>query len=130
MRILIVDDDRLVCEMLREYVQDCGHDVVETISSGGLAAIQSYSRHRPDLVLLDILMPHLNGFTVCQNVCSRYPEARIILMSGQLAADYPSVGESGAVAFIQKPFRFEELKELLAILAGEQSASDSEAQAA
>ncbi len=118
MRVLIADDDRLVCEMLKEYVLACGHEVVDTISGGGITVIQSYGRYLPDVVLLDILMPRLNGFTVCHNVLSRYPNAKVILMSGQVERNHLSVTQSGAVAYLQKPFLLEELQTVLASIAG------------
>jgi two-component system response regulator (stage 0 sporulation protein A) len=113
MRILIADDDRMMCDMLREFVSACDHQVVAAVSGGGLAAIQSFTLHEPDVLLLDILMPRLNGFTVCHNVLSRNPNAKIVLMSGQVDKNYPSVTQSGAVAYLQKPFRLEDLREVL-----------------
>ncbi len=127
MRVLIADDDRLLCELLKEYVSACDHQVVEAVSGGGVAAIQSFTKHAPDVLLLDILMPRLNGFTVCSNVLSRNPNAKVVLMSGQVQADYPSVALSGAVAYLQKPFRLEQLRTVLHSIAGlECEAEDSE----
>lgn len=120
MRLLIADDDRLVCEMLKSYAEAFGHEVVETVSGGGLAVIQSYSRHRPDAVLLDVVMPRLNGFTVCRNILSRYPEAKIILMSGVIDPDDYSIAQSGAVAYLQKPFEMSVLDALLKSVFAEQ----------
>jgi DNA-binding response OmpR family regulator len=119
MRVLIADDDRLVCEMVKEYVLSCGHEVLETVCGGGLSVIQSYGRHLPDVMILDVLMPRLNGFTVCHNVLSRHPEAKVILMSGQVDRSNYSVTHSGAVAYLQKPFGLEELRALLISLDAE-----------
>ncbi len=130
MRVLIADDDRLVCEMLREYVISCGHEVVEIVCGGGLSVIQSFGRHVPDVVLLDILMPRLNGFTVCHNVLSRYPNAKIILMSGQVERTHLSVAHSGAAAYLQKPFLLEDLRNVLNTLATAAVAPESQVEAA
>jgi len=116
MRVLIADDDRLFCELLKEYVAACDHEVVEVVSGGGVAVIQSFSRHEPDVLLLDIMMPRLNGFTVLSNVLSRNPKAKVILMSGQVQNDHPSVLHSGAVAYLQKPFQLEQLRSVLGSL--------------
>ena len=113
MRILIADDDLLLCELLKEYVSACDHEVVETVSSGGAATIQSYNRHEPDVVLLDVLMPRLDGLLVCSNVLSRHPNAKIVLMSGQVQRNSDLVAKSGAVAYLRKPFHLEELREVL-----------------
>ncbi len=113
MRVLISDDDRLVCELLTEYVVACDHSVVEAVSGGGLATIQSYAKHTPDILLLDVLMPRLNGLTVCHSVLSRNPLAKIVLMSGQLDVTDSNVQQAGAVAYLKKPFSLEELREVL-----------------
>jgi two-component system response regulator MprA len=114
MRILIADDDRLFAEYLTALVVDCGHEVVATVTGGGLATLQSYARHRPDVALLDVIMPRYNGFTVCQQLVSRDPAARVILMSGLVAADYPSLASSPACGYLSKPFVMAELHAALA----------------
>lgn len=113
MRILIADDDRAFAEYLSALVWACGHEVAATVTAGGLAALQSFREHQPDLLLLDVMMPQFNGFTVCQQILSRDPQARIILMSGLVAAEYPSIASSGALAFIRKPFTFAEFERIL-----------------
>lgn len=110
MRILIADDDKLVCALLSEYVSICNHEVVATVSSGGLSVIQSCAKHRPDVVLLDVLMPQFNGFTVCRTLRSSHPEAKVILMSGQVDASYPSITACGASGFLRKPMLFDEVR--------------------
>ncbi len=110
MRVLIADDDRLMCELLKEYVSVCGHEVIDVVTAGGLAAIQSFAKHAPDVVLLDILMPRFNGFTVCQNLLSRNPAAKVVLMSGQVDASYPSIAQCGASAYLKKPFLLSDLR--------------------
>jgi CheY-like chemotaxis protein len=124
MRILIADDDRFLCRMLQRYVLACGHQVVETVSAGGLSVIQSYGRHLADLVLLDIRMPRLNGLTVCHTILSRHPDAKIVLMSGVMDRHDYSVAHSGAAAYLQKPFELEELGALLMSLAPEEAAPE------
>jgi len=113
MRVLIADDDRAFAEYLSALVWACGHEVTAAVTAGGLAALQSFREHQPDLLLLDVMMPQFNGFTVCQQILSRNPEARIILMSGLVAAEYPNITASGALAFIRKPFTFHEFESLL-----------------
>jgi CheY-like chemotaxis protein len=113
MRVLIADDDRAFAEYLSAMVELCGHEVVATVTGGGLAAIQSYTRHRPDVMLLDVLMPRFNGFTVCQQLVSRDPAARVILMSGLVASDYPSLATSPACGYLSKPVGLAELRSAL-----------------
>jgi two-component system chemotaxis response regulator CheY len=104
MRVLIADDQRSVATSLAELVRGCQHEVVEVVTSG-LEAIQAYGRHRPDVVLMDYQMPKLNGATACRNIVAKYPEARVILVSG-IARE---VGETGAVAILVKPVNLDRL---------------------
>jgi len=119
MRILIADDDRAFAEYLSAMVELCGHEVVAAVTGGGLAAIQAYTRLRPDAILLDVLMPRFNGFTVCQQLVSRDPGARVILMSGLVASDYPGLVMSPACRYLPKPIGLSDLRSALdAVCAG------------
>jgi DNA-binding NarL/FixJ family response regulator len=113
MRILIADDDRAFAEYLGALVSACEHEVVATVTGGGLPVLQSYAEHRPDVVLLDVMMPKLNGFTICQQLVSRHPSARVILMSGLVASDYPSIKSCRASGFLPKPITFDSLRAAL-----------------
>lgn len=114
MRVVIADDDRSVVELLVAFVTACDHEVVDVVTAGGLAVIQSCTRHQPDLVLLDIVMPKFNGFTVCQQLVSRNRNVKVVLISGLIDCAYPSVAKCGAVAYLQKPMHFEEIRDVLA----------------
>src|SRR3954465_5322736 len=116
MRILIADDDKLVCDLLSQFVRFCEHEVVARVSGGGLAVIQSFARLQPGGVLLDVLMPRFNGLTVCHALKSRQPDAQIILMSGMVDEHHPFVAAGGAVAFLHKPMHIDELREALEAL--------------
>jgi PleD family two-component response regulator len=61
MRVLVADDDRDFAAALSGLVRACDHEVVDTVTKGGLSVIQSYAQHQPDVVLLDIMQPRLNG---------------------------------------------------------------------
>ena len=114
MRVLIADDDRAFAEYLAALVAICDHEVVATVTGGGLAALQGYARYRPDVLLLDVVMPKFNGFTVCQQLVSRDPAARVILMSGLVAGDYPSLATSPACGYLGKPIIIADLQAALA----------------
>jgi two-component system, chemotaxis family, chemotaxis protein CheY len=104
MRVLIADDQRTVGASLAELVRRCQHEVVEVVTSG-LEAIQAYARHQPDVVLMDYQMPKLNGATACRNIVAKYPDARVILVSGAVH----EIGNSGALAILQKPVDLNQL---------------------
>ena len=106
MRVLIADDQKTVGVTLAEMVTRCGHEVVEIVGSG-LEAIQAFSRHHPDLVLMDYSMPRLNGATACRMILAKDPAARVILVSG--AAPIAALADSGAVAVLAKPVGLERL---------------------
>ncbi len=104
MRVLIADDDKSVGTSLAELVRRCQHEVVEVVTSG-LEAIQAYGRHHPDVVLMDYQMPKLNGATACRNIVAKYPDARVILVSG-LPRD---VAGSGAIRILMKPVNLDQI---------------------
>ena len=106
MRVLIADDDKAFAEYLAALVWACDHEVVGVVTGGGLAVLQSYWTHRPDVLLLDVMMPKFNGFTVCQQLLSRDPAACVILMSGLVASDFPRLNSCKARGFIGKPLAF------------------------
>lgn len=113
MRVLIADDEKLVCDLLAQFVRFCGHEVVATVSGGGMAVIQSFARLLPDVVLLDVLMPRFNGLTVCHALLSRKPDTKVILMSGMVDEAHPFVSACGASAFLAKPMLIDDLREAL-----------------
>lgn len=125
MRILIADDERSFATTFAELVANCGHEVVDVVFSG-LDAIKAYHRHRPDIVLMDFNMARLNGLTACRNILSSDPAGRIVFLSG--IGDAASLGPeaSGAVGFLQKPVKAEQLEELLRRLGPNEPASSSE----
>src|SRR5438477_11854316 len=100
MRVLIADDQRTFGTALADMVRYCGHEVVAVVGSG-LEAIQGFSLHKPDLVLLDYRMPKLNGSTACRHILARDPTARIVLVSAWSSVD--GVDDSGAMCFLPKP---------------------------
>lgn len=106
MRVLIADDQRSVGGTLAALVERCGHEVVQVVGSG-FEAIQAYTRHRPDVVLMDYSMPRLNGATACRNILAKDPTARIILVSGLALNEV--VTDSGAIAVLRKPVSLERL---------------------
>ena len=113
MRVLIADDDRDVADMLALFVRDAGHDVT-TVTTGGLDVIHAYDRCKPDLVIMDVMMPRFNGITVSHALLSKNPPARLVLMSGKLMADHPFIEASGVARFLPKPLHLADVRALLA----------------
>lgn len=111
MRVLIADDQKAVGATLADLVCHCNHEVVEVVESG-LEAIQAYTRHHPDVVLMDYWMSKLNGATACRNILAKDPAARVILVSG--LSPLTELSDSGAVAVLSKPIRLDRLEQALA----------------
>jgi len=78
--ILIVDDDRQVREMLRATLERAGYEIDE--AADGQQALASYARRRPDVALVDIIMPEMEGIETILQLRRRDRDARIIAMSG------------------------------------------------
>jgi two-component system, chemotaxis family, chemotaxis protein CheY len=110
MRVLIADDQRDVGTTLADLVTHCDHEVVEVVGSG-FEAIQAYTRHHPDVVVMDYWMSKLNGATACRNILAKDPAARIILVSGW--SPTTDLSDSGAVAILSKPIGIHLLAEAL-----------------
>jgi CheY-like chemotaxis protein len=113
LRVLIADDDKLLAEFLAALVAAAGHQVVAVETAGGLSVVQSYAQHRPDCVLLDVMMPRLNGCTVAHHLRSRDPAVRIIMMSGMALDDLPAVKQCRPNGWLTKPIAFDTLREAL-----------------
>ena len=102
--ILIVDDNQQNLELIQAYLEALPVDI-ET-ARDGIEAIESIQQHRPDLVLLDVMMPKMSGFEVCQKLKAN-PETRdiVVIMVTALheVADYERAVESGTDDFLSKP---------------------------
>lgn len=109
LRLLIADDDRLFAEFLAALCVAAGHEVVAIETNGGLAVLNKFLTYRPDVVLLDVIMPKFNGFTIAQHLRSRNSAVKIILMSGLVQEDYPSAKACRPDFWLQKPIAFDTL---------------------
>ena len=65
-KILVVDDEKNICDLLRMYLEKEGYTVV--MAHNGLDAVNMFSSENPDLVLLDIMLPQLDGWQVCREI--------------------------------------------------------------
>jgi len=110
-RILIVDDDAEIVELMSDVLGRDGRFEIKTASSGYEAGMWT-QRFQPDLILLDYMLPDINGNIVCQTI-KRNPEfenTKIIIVSGVVKQDeIDQLLKSGAEGFIKKPFTIIEL---------------------
>lgn len=106
-KILVVDDQPEIVEPLRQKLEAEGFQVYT--AGDGLTAVQRYSELRPDLVLLDVMLPRLDGFGVCRKIRS-LGNTPILMLSARSEETQVVVGlELGADDYVTKPFRLTEL---------------------
>ena len=108
-KILVVDDDKNICELLRLYLVKEGYNV--TMAHDGSAALAEFDKLHPDLVLLDVMMPVMDGWEVCRKIRAKDNTPIIMLTAKGETYDKVLGLELGADDYIVKPF---EVKELLA----------------
>jgi DNA-binding response OmpR family regulator len=109
-KILIVDDDPDMVELLRLSLTEAGY--LACTATTGTEALAEVQRSSPDLVVLDLLLPEMNGFSVCEHLRQNPATATIpIIMITVLPGQFPRlVGvESGVNAYVNKPFQTQEL---------------------
>jgi len=112
-KVLIVDDDEELVELLVDVFERDGRFDIKT-ANNGFDAGMLVKEFRPDLVVLDVMLPDINGKEVCQRVRSdsSLDDVQIICISGMVEADkVADLKLSGANDFIQKPFAVEKLIE-------------------
>ncbi len=116
--VLIVDDAEFMRAMLREIVQGLGWSVVAEAGDGG-EAIELSARLRPDLVLLDITMPTMDGNEALTAILARDPQAKVVMITalGQKEQVLTAI-KLGARDFIIKPFDAERVAATLTRLLG------------
>ena len=112
--ILVVDDDPLVVKILREPLERAGYNV--NVASHGLEALKKVKERKPDLIILDILMPLLDGFKVARllKFDKRFKDIPIIVLTSRATEGERKMGEQvGANEFLFKPFRLPQVLDVV-----------------
>ena len=126
-KIMVVDDDKNICELLRLYLEKEGYQVV--IANDGKEAVELNEKEDPELILLDIMLPQLDGWQVCREIRKKSQVPIIMLTAKGEVFDKVLGLELGADDYIVKPF---ETKEVIARIgavlrrSGKQSEDKSE----
>jgi len=109
-KILAVDDEPELTDLMEFHLVRAGHEV--TTAANGWEALDCVKRNRPDIILLDLMLPDLDGFGVCE-ILRRDPLTAtmpIIIVSAWASTDSRNLGlELGALDYITKPFSPQEL---------------------
>jgi DNA-binding response OmpR family regulator len=104
-RILVVDDDENILSLERTILEQKGFEV--TTASGGKEALRILAEQPFDLVLLDVMMPEVDGFTVCRKIKedAKLKDLPVIFLTAKGGGEALAEGfESGAIMYINKPF--------------------------
>lgn len=114
--ILIVDDDRQHAELLKDFINDLALTADCYMAHDGFEAGRLLTQHHPEIVLLDLKMPGMDGFAVCQRIKQQADQqsVRIIAMSGyDTAENTRRILAAGAEHCLSKPIQLSRLAELL-----------------
>lgn len=109
-KILVVDDDPYILMSLEFLMKKNGYDVI--VARNGTEALDLLEKRVPDLVLLDIMMPDVDGYAICKHIKSnkKLKEAKVVFMSAKSKeADIQKGLDLGASLYITKPFSTREL---------------------
>ena len=108
MKILVVDDEALLVKGIRFNLQNEGYEVIT--GSNGLEAVQQVQSQSPDLVVLDVMMPEMDGLTACAKI-REFSNVPIIMLTAKTDDMDKLMGfEQGADDYLTKPFNILELK--------------------
>ena len=106
-KIMIVDDDSNICELLRLYLEKEGFSTV--IARNGVQALDLFAKESPDLILLDVMMPELDGWQVCREIRKK-SDCPIIMITAKSEVFDKVLGlELGADDYVVKPFEGKEV---------------------
>lgn len=106
-KVLIAEDNVEISDMMKSYLQRAGHEVYQAFD--GAQALNMAKEVKPDIALLDIMMPKIDGFSVCENL-RKNMNIPIIVVSAKVSEDDKvRMFELGADDYITKPFSFKEM---------------------
>ncbi|MBV9572577.1 MAG: response regulator [Acidobacteriales bacterium] len=118
-RYLVVDDSVFARKNLARIIEAFGGQMAGE-AADGLTAISEYSRVNPDIVLMDITMPQMEGIEAAEKIMQQHPEARVVMVSSVgYQENIVAALQRGARHFVQKPVKAEVLYEVIKYVLGE-----------
>jgi CheY-like chemotaxis protein len=116
LKVLIVEDDSQLAEYLTDFIDDYDASIVVQVANNGLSALDYLKDNRVDIIIMDLMMPGMDGIELCKEVklMTHTCEIPIIAMTGYPAMEnIDRVIEAGASAFMGKPLEPETLRAIL-----------------
>ncbi|MBQ3329607.1 MAG: response regulator transcription factor [Ruminococcus sp.] len=124
-KIMIVDDDTNICELLRLYIEKEGYSTV--IANDGEQAVELFNREQPNLILLDIMLPKMDGWQVCREI-RKTSDVPIIMLTAKGEVFDKILGlELGADDYVVKPFEAKEVVARIRAVLRRTGSSDEDA---
>lgn len=121
-RVVIADDESIIRLDLKELLEDAGYEVVGEAADGA-DAIELIRRLEPDLALVDIKMPQIDGLTVAEEVADTF--TKVVILTAFSQRDLiETAREAGVTAYLVKPFRASEILPKLAAIVSGQSTTE------
>jgi len=107
-RTVIIDDSSFIVLQLTKLLGErMGHHIV-AVGRDGNEAVDLYRMHQPDLITMDLSMPHKCGADAIEEILDEYPKANIVIISSVRGNDILSAIQKGARGFVEKPLRIDE----------------------
>ena len=127
--VIVIDDDRDTVEIFVDYLELKGINVMG-MGHSGKDAIELYLKHKPDVVLLDVMMPEYDGFFGLTNIIKQDPNAKVVMVTADMTDDTrEKLTELKASGILYKPYEINTvLKTIEKVLRGEQVLSSNQIQ--
>jgi len=103
-KVILVDDDQDTVEIFQDYLELKGINVLDT-GKNGREAVELYIKHKPEIVLLDVMMPEYDGFFGLSNILKQNPDAKVIMVTADMTdATKDRLTELKASGILYKPY--------------------------
>lgn len=120
-RAVIADDEAFIRQVLLKMLERLGVDVVG-VAENGRDAVELFKQHRPDLVILDIAMPEMDGLEAMKSVLEIDPEAKVLMCTSFSSKQYVvQAVKLGAKGYLNKPFDLNKIREKIGKICSEGS---------
>jgi AmiR/NasT family two-component response regulator len=113
-RVLIVEDNRMISEIVKTLLKQAGYAVVG-VATNGLEAVEMTKTSRPDVILMDIEMPDMDGIEATQLIYERYPTPVVILTAYETPDLVEKASEAGVGAYLTKPTTTQQLERAITV---------------